>query len=132
MTRVRGAAVLIVVALAMGCAPAFADTLNSFRRAHGLKPLHQSAAMQAMAARHARSMAARHSMDHDGFFSQRGPHGARAENVAWGCASESCAIKAWEDSWGHRANMLLSDVRSYGLASAGGGRNRYWCLELGR
>ena len=57
-------------------------------------------------------------MDHDGFYAQRGPKGARAENVAWGCATESCAMKMWENSSGHRANMLLADVRSYGLASA--------------
>ena len=113
------------------CSSALADSLNSFRRAHGLPALHRSASLQAMAQRHARSMAARQSMDHDGFYSERGPKGARAENVAWGCASESCAMRMWENSSGHRADMLLSDVKSYGLAS-GGGRTRYWCLVLGR
>jgi uncharacterized protein YkwD len=77
-------------------------------------------------------MAARQSMDHDGFYSERGPKGARAENVAWGCDTESCAMRMRENSSGHRANMLLSDVKSYGLASAAGGRTRYWCLVLGR
>ncbi|HEY6381794.1 MAG TPA: CAP domain-containing protein [Pseudolabrys sp.] len=114
------------------CPSALADSLNSFRRAHGLSALHRSAGLQAMAQRHARSMAARQSMDHDGFYSERGPKGARAENVAWGCANESCAMRMWENSSGHRANMLLSDVKSYGLASAAGGRTRYWCLVLGR
>jgi uncharacterized protein YkwD len=74
--------------------------------------------MQAMAQCPANSMAARHSMDHFGFFTKRGPAGARAENVPWGCATESCTISIWEGSAGHRANMLLSDVRSYGMASA--------------
>ena len=114
------------------CSPALADSLNSFRRAHGLPALHRSASLQAMAQRHAQSMAARQSMDHDGFYSQRGPKGARAENVAWECATESCAMRMWENSSGHRANMLLSGVKSYGLASAAGGRTRYWCLVLGR
>jgi hypothetical protein len=58
-------------------------------------------------------MAARQSMDHDGFYSDRGPMGALAENVAWGCATESCAMRMWENSSGHRANMLLSDVKNY-------------------
>jgi uncharacterized protein YkwD len=71
-------------------------------------------------------------MDHAGFYSERGAAGARAENVAWGCSTEICAIRMWEGSAGHRTNMLLSDVRSYGLASATGGRSRYWCLVLGR
>jgi uncharacterized protein YkwD len=114
------------------CSPTLADTLNSFRHTHGLPALHRSDALQAMAARHARSMAARQSMDHAGFYSERGAAGARAENVAWGCGTESCAIRMWEGSAGHRANMLLTDVRSYGLASAAGGRSRYWCLVLGK
>jgi uncharacterized protein YkwD len=38
----------------------------------------------------------------------------------------------WIESSGHRANMLLPDVRSYGLASAASGGTRYWCLVLGR
>ncbi|MFZ0402157.1 MAG: CAP domain-containing protein [Pseudolabrys sp.] len=94
--------------------------------------MHRSPNLQAMAQRHARSMAARHSMDHAGFYSERGPRGARAENVAFGCATESCAISMWEGSSGHRTNMLLPDVRSYGIASATGGGQRYWCLVLGQ
>jgi uncharacterized protein YkwD len=111
--------------------PALADTVNSFRHAHGLSPLHHSRTMQTMAQRHASSMAARHSLDHAGFFTERGPVGARAENVAWGCATASCAINIWEGSAGHRANMLLSGIRSYGMASATSGGRRYWCLDLG-
>jgi uncharacterized protein YkwD len=123
--------VLAAIAVAASGSPALADTVNSFRHAHGLPPLHHSRTMQAMAQRHANSMAARHSMDHAGFLTERGPVGARAENVAWGCATQSCAINIWEESAGHRANMLLSGIRSFGLASATGGGRRYWCLELG-
>jgi uncharacterized protein YkwD len=123
--------VLAAIAVAASGSPALADTVNSFRHAHGLPPLHHSRIMQAMAQRHANSMAARHSMDHAGFLTERGPVGARAENVAWGCATQSCAINIWEESAGHRTNMLLSGIRSYGLASATGGGRRYWCLELG-
>jgi uncharacterized protein YkwD len=118
-------------AFAISGSPALADTLNSFRHAHGFPPLHRNRTMQAMAQRCASSMAARHSMDHAGFLSERGPAGARAENVAWGCATESCTISMWEGSAGHRANMLLSDIRSYGMASATSGGQRYWCLDLG-
>src|SRR5215472_15681076 len=120
-----------LAAIAASCAPAVADTVNSFRHAHGLPSLKHSASMQVMAQRQARSMAARNSMDHEGFYSERGAHGARAENVAAGCATESCALGVWEGSAGHRANLLLADVRSYGLASASSGGTRYWCLVLG-
>jgi uncharacterized protein YkwD len=121
--------ILITLAVLVGCCPpALSETLNSFRRAHGLPPLQRSGALQAMAHSHALSMAARGTMDHSGFYTERGRAGARAENVAAGCASESCAIALWVGSPGHRQNMLLADVRKYGLASSG----QYWCLVLGR
>jgi uncharacterized protein YkwD len=126
-------AAMLGLAVVAACGSlALADTLNSFRHAHGLAPLQHSRAMQAMAQRHANSMAARHSMDHDGFYTQRAPRGARAENVGWGCPTAGCVMKLWEESAGHRANMLRSDVHSYGLASAARGGQRYWCMELGR
>jgi uncharacterized protein YkwD len=124
---------LVVLGLiAASASSALAETLNSFRHAHGLPALHHSGPLQAMAQRHARSMAARRSMDHADFYSEHGRAGARAENVAAGCASESCVMTLWAESSGHRANMLLSDIRSYGIASAAGGGTRYWCLVLGR
>ncbi len=124
---------LFVLAVILVSVPAArAESLNSFRHAHGLPALHRSGVLQAMAQHHAHSMAARRSMDHADFFTKRGRAGARAENVAAGCASESCAMELWVNSSGHRANMLLADVRSYGLASAASGGTRYWCLVLGR
>jgi uncharacterized protein YkwD len=123
---------IALIGLAAIGSAARAETLNSFRHAHGLPALHHSGPLQAMAQRHARSMAARRSMDHADFYTERGRAGARAENVAAGCASESCVMGLWIESAGHRANMLLPDVRSYGLASAASGGTRYWCLVLGR
>ena len=77
-------------------------------------------------------MARRVSLDHAGFMEQRGPAGARAENVAYGCAETACVIRQWINSSGHRSNMLRADVTKYGLASAvaPSGR-RYWALEVG-
>ena len=121
-----------LIAFSASCSPALSETLNSFRHTRGLPALHRSGDLQAMAQRHARSMAARHSMDHADFYTEHGRAGARAENVAAGCATESCAIDLWAGSSGHRENMLLSDVHNYGLASAGSGGSRYWCLVLGR
>jgi uncharacterized protein YkwD len=104
---------LTLAALACCNSPAFSETLNSFRRVHGLPVLHRNGALQAMAHRHAQSMAMRRTIDHSGFYTERGRAGARAENVAAGCASESCAIALWAGSSGHRQNMLLPDVRKY-------------------
>jgi uncharacterized protein YkwD len=124
---------LTTLAIVATCSTAArAETLNSFRHANGLPALHRSGPLQTMAQRHARSMAGRRSMDHADFHAEHGRSGARAENVAAGCASESCVMSLWAESSGHRANMLLSDVRNYGLASAVSGGTRYWCLVLGR
>ena len=117
----------------LDCAHFPSDLLLPDARRHAQFPaLHRSGTLQAMTQRHANNMASHRSMDHDGFYSQRGPRGARVENIAYGCASESCAMRMWENSGGHRANMLLADVKSYGLASASDGGNRYWCLIVGR
>jgi uncharacterized protein YkwD len=107
-------------------------SLNAFRVSNGMKPLSPDGHLTSMAQAHAADMARRDSLDHDGFMQQRGPAGARAENVSYGCSDSACAIKQWAHSSGHRHNMLLADINKYGLASAvsRSGR-RYWTLELG-
>jgi uncharacterized protein YkwD len=123
-----------LVLLAMACAaPARAEDVNSFRRAHGRAQLAISSTLAGMAYEQAQSMAQRNHLDHAGFrqrFAFSG--GTHAENVAWGCDTEACAIKMWARSAGHRANMLRRDVSAYGIASATGSDGRkYWALELG-
>ncbi len=146
------AAMLALFVIAAFAAPACAEDLNSFRRAHGRRALALSSTLTGLAYEQAHSMAGRNRLDHDGFrqrFAFSG--GTHAENVAviacarpdakpvptfagraCGCADEDCAIKIWVRSAGHRANMLRGDVSAYGLASATGANGRtYWALELG-
>jgi uncharacterized protein YkwD len=109
-----------------------AASLNEFRQANGLKPLQQDAGLTAMAAAHSADMARRETLDHGGFREQRGPRGARAENVAYGCNDTPCTIQQWIKSSGHRANMLRADVGRYGLGSAVSKSGRkYWTLLVG-
>ena len=75
-------------------------------------------------------MARRESLDHAGFFSERGPRGAMAENVAVGCKTESCARDVWMKSPPHRANMMLGGCQAVASAVARSGR-RYWAMEIG-
>ena len=112
--------------------PETAASVNEVRATHGLKPLRSDPNLTRLAAAHAADMARRNSLDHDGFMERRGPAGARAENVAYGCSDVPCVTKQWVNSSGHRANMLRTEVTAYGLASAvaPNGR-RYWALELG-
>jgi hypothetical protein len=123
---------LAVLALLGIAAPAHAMDLNSYRAKNGRAPLRVDLSLAGLASGHAADLARRGALDHAGFRQQRAPLGANAENVSYGCGDEACAILQWARSAGHRANMLRSDVTSYGLASAvsASGR-RYWVMELG-
>ncbi len=110
-----------------------ATTINEFRAGNGLPTLRTDPKMVSLAQAHAEDMARRNTMDHAGFFERRGPAGARAENVLYGCKTSECTIQQWINSPGHRANMLLADVKTYGLASAKSkSGTEYWALELGK
>jgi uncharacterized protein YkwD len=114
--------------------PASALDLNSFRAQHGRPALSMSSALAGLAYEQAHSMASRKRLDHANFRARVASMGGgvHAENVAFGCADEDCAIRMWSRSGGHRANMLRGDVSAYGIASATGENGRrYWALELG-
>ena len=114
--------------------PAAALDINSFRAQHHRHALSHSAALAGAAYAHAHSMASRRRLDHANFRSRIANMGGgvHAENVAYGCESEDCAIRMWSRSGGHRRNMLRGDVSAYGIASARGDNGRhYWVLELG-
>jgi hypothetical protein len=126
----RGLACLLVVCVAPSAAGAFG--LNDLRAAQHRPALRVDHNLSAAAARHAADLARRNHLDHDGFFGDRVRAGARAENVSYGCADQACAIRQWNNSPPHRANMLRADVQTYGIASARSSSGRqYWVLELG-
>ena len=132
------ASALLAAALA-GCGtlsvpgtPETATSLNGFRASHGLSQLSTDGALAALASEHAADMARRDSLDHDGFMTSRGPRGARAENVAYGCKDSPCVIQQWVNSSGHRKNMLIPSLTRYGLASAtSASGKKYWTLLVG-
>lgn len=132
------ATALLAVAVA-GCGtlsiPGTSETaasLNGFRASHGLSQLRTDGTLTALASEHSGDMARRDSLDHDGFMTRRGPRGARAENVAYGCKESACVIQQWVNSSGHRKNMLIPGLTRYGLASAVSSSGRtYWTLLVG-
>ena len=118
--------------LSIPATPETATSLNGFRASHGLSQLRTDGTLTALASEHAADMARRDSLDHDGFMTQRGPRGARAENVAYGCKASACVIQQWVNSSGHRKNMLIPSLTRYGLASATSTSGRtYWTLLVG-
>lgn len=114
--------------------PALALDLNSFRAQHKLPPLSYSATLAGAAYEHARDLARRGRLDHDGFRQRIGAlvSGTAAENVSYGCEDQDCAVKQWARSAGHRRNMLLKGITAYGIASARADNGRrYWVMVLG-
>src|SRR5205085_8759207 len=112
--------------------PETATSLNGFRASHGLSQLRADVTLAALASEHSADMARREALDHDGFMTSRGPPGARAENVAYGCKESACVIQQWVNSSGHRRNMLMPSLTRYGLASATSPSGRtYWTLLVG-
>ena len=126
---------LSLAAVLLACVtPAAALELNALRAQNKLPPLSYNATLAGAAYEHARDMARRKTLDHKGFKERMAGivSGAAAENVSWGCADQPCAIAQWAKSPGHRSNMLMKGVSSYGIASAVSedGR-RYWVMVLG-
>lgn len=119
--------------LVLTCSPALALDLNSFRAEHRLPPLSASIALSGEAYATAHDLANRNHLDHNAFRARmRSLASTAAENVLWGCETEDCAFRIWAKSPGHRRNMLMKGVSSYGLASARAANGRrYWVLELG-
>ena len=138
MRFVHIASVLLAAAVA-GCGtlsvpgtPETATSLNGFRASHGLSQLSNDGPLTALASEHAADMARRDTLDHHGFMTRRGPRGARAENVAYGCKESACVVQQWVNSSGHRKNMLIPNLTRYGLASATSpSGKKYWALLVG-
>jgi uncharacterized protein YkwD len=124
---------MVLAVLTFVATPALALDLNSFRAQHRLPALAASATLAGAAYAHAHDMANRKHLDHNGFRARMGAVASTAaENVAYGCDTEDCAIRMWAKSAGHRRNMLMKGISSYGMASATADNGRrYWVLELG-
>lgn len=109
----------------------FGADLNAFRTAQGRGPVQQNARLRRAAQLHAEDMTAR------GYFSHQSPGGpngdnmserliaggcrtrAGAENIAQGQTSEASVLVAWQNSAGHRRNMLGARYTEYGLGRSG-------------
>ena len=56
-----------------------------------------------------------------------------AENIGAGYISFSEMLRQWEDSAGHRQNLLMSGARSVGVASVANARSPYrkfWAMVI--
>ena len=115
--------------------------INAFRTKNGRKPVVLDARLSQAAAVQSKAQAGRSRIGHDGFDGSKpmqraeraGFHAKLAsENVAAGQKSFSDAMRSWEESSGHRKNLLRPEVTAIGVAMAENEDGRaYWTLVLG-
>ena len=115
-----------------------ASQISAYRRAHGLSAVRADSKLDAVALRQAQAMASSGTISHSaaGSFSARvAPlrKSRAAENIAAGFLSFAETLKQWEDSAGHRANLLMPGAKKVGVASAANARSPYrmfWAMVI--
>jgi uncharacterized protein YkwD len=115
--------------------------VNAFRAKNGRKPVVLDARLSRAAAMQSKDQAGRSSIGHYGSDgskpmdrAERAGYHAKiaAENVAAGQKSFGDVLRGWEESSGHRENLLRPEVTAAGVAMAKSGSGRaYWTLVLG-
>ena len=142
---IRGFVILAAMLLSVSTVtpPAYADPavlpeLNALRADAGRAPLRYSDRLERIARLHAEDMA------RNGFFAHEGSNGSTlgdrassmgygfcfiAENIAKGQRTRAEVMSSWEESRGHRRNMLDKRATEIGLARADGA---IWVMVLGR
>jgi uncharacterized protein YkwD len=132
-------ALSFVVSFAASAAAAgYASEISAYRRAHGLPAVKSDGRLSAVALKQAQAMASTGTVSHStgGNFVIRvaGLRKSRAaENIGAGYLSFSEMLKQWQDSSGHRANLLMAGARRVGVASVANAKSPYrkfWAMVI--
>jgi uncharacterized protein YkwD len=116
----------------------YAGAISAYRRAHGLPAVKMDGRLNEVALKQARAMAATGTVSHSagGEFSTRVASlrkSRAAENIGAGFLSFAEMLKQWEDSTGHRENLLMAGARRIGVASVDNAKSPYrkfWAMEI--
>src|ERR1035437_3651114 len=140
-TRSRMRLFLLALSFSLSFAAAatagdYASAISAYRHAHGLSAVRLDSRLSAVA--QARAMASSGTVSHSagGSFVARvaGLRKSRAaENIGAGFLSFSEMLKQWEDSSGHRENLLMAGARRVGVASADNPKSPYrkfWAMVI--
>lgn len=134
-----------VLALAFGLAVAgpamaadYASAISAYRRAHGLAAVRADARLDAVALKQAQAMATSGNVSHfaAGSFATRVASlrtSRAAENIGAGFLTFPEMLKQWEDSRGHRENLLMAGARRVGVASVANAKSPYrkfWAMVI--
>jgi uncharacterized protein YkwD len=116
----------------------YASEISAYRRAHGLSAVRSDSRLGAVALAQARAMAATGTVSHSagGSFTTRvAPlrKSRAAENIGAGFITFAEMLKQWEDSRGHRENLLMAGARRVGIASVDNPKSPYrkfWAMVI--
>jgi uncharacterized protein YkwD len=134
---------LLALCFSLGFAAAaraadYAGAISAYRRAHGQSAVRSDGRLGAVALRQAQAMAATGTVSHaaGGNFTMRvAPlrKSRAAENIGAGFLSFAEMLKQWEDSAGHRENLLMAGARRVGVASVNNPKSPYrkfWAMVI--
>lgn len=129
--------------VAAASAADYAGAISAYRRAHGLPAVRLDSRLAAVALKQARVMAATGTVSHfvGGSFATRVTSlrkaGAfkslAAENIGAGFLTFSEMVKQWEDSAGHRENLLMVGAHRVGVAAVDNPKSPYrkfWAMVI--
>jgi uncharacterized protein YkwD len=116
----------------------YASAISAYRRANGLPAVKIDGKLNAVALKQAQAMAASGSISHSAagsFFSRVAPlrKSQAAENIGAGFLTFAEMLKEWENSAGHRANLLMTGARRVGVASVDNQKSPYrkfWAMVI--
>jgi uncharacterized protein YkwD len=116
----------------------YAGAISAYRRAHGLPAERTDSRLGAVALKQARAMAATGTVSHSagGNFAMRvAPlrKSRAAENIGAGYLSFADMLKQWEESAGHRENLLMAGARRVGVAAVSNPKSPYrkfWAMVI--
>jgi uncharacterized protein YkwD len=116
----------------------YAGEISAYRRAHGLPAVKLDGRLNDVALKQARAMAETGSVSHSaaGSFSSR-VAGLRkskaAENIGAGFLTFAEMLKQWEESTGHRENLLMAGAKKVGVAFVDNPKSAYrkfWAMVI--
>jgi uncharacterized protein YkwD len=128
----------ILASASVADAADIAGQVSAYRRANGLPAVQMDSQLNALALLQAGAMASHESISHSvgGSFQSRVAGLRRrlaAENIAAGFLTFPETLKQWEDSAGHRENLLMVGARRIGVASVpkpSSPYRRFWAMII--
>lgn len=95
--------------------------INALRAEHGLPGLTRDPGLDRLAQAHSRDMERAGVLSHEGFDErfERSGSDLCVENVGWNAPDAPAQVRGWDNSPGHRRNLLDPGIRRAGLGRAG-------------